>query len=95
MDSQGVPGLPHRQLGEELVVVPASGVWRGFGAVRHGKWFSQQMAAHVGRDTNIGCVSGHSGPRRRKRNADLPCIIHYHLTCPYTCCRPSSPTYLP
>lgn len=25
MDSQGVPGLPHRQLGKELVVVAASG----------------------------------------------------------------------
>lgn len=95
MDSQGVPGVPHRQLGKELVVVPASKVWRGVGLVRHGKWFRQHMAAHVGRDTNIGCVSGHSGARRRKRNADLPCIIHT-TTSPRTPAADHSflPTYL-
>lgn len=62
--------------------------------LRHGKWFRQQMAAHVGRDTNIGCVSGHSG--QQEENATqiwlasftLPPHLPVHLL-------PTIQSYLP
>lgn len=94
--SQGIPGLIIDSWGRGLWLYLLSGVRLGSGAVKHGEWSRQHMAAHVGRRTNIRYVSGPSRARkRRKRNADLPCIIRTTTSPARLLARPSTQSYLP
>lgn len=47
-DSQGIPGLIIDSWGRSLSLYLLRGCGLGLGAVKHGRWFRQPMAAHVG-----------------------------------------------